>query len=82
LNRIIKKTLLFASKKYVLKPSAGKLAVKINSFVALLFRPGIFFVASEIGISLKKRKRLISFVFLFYFITSAKRINPAGSRIV
>jgi hypothetical protein len=47
----IKNILRLASKKYVLKPSAGKLALKIKSFVAVLVRPGIFFVASETGTS-------------------------------
>jgi hypothetical protein len=54
LNTKINKILLLASKKYVLKPSAGKLALKIRSFVAELVRPGIFFVESGTGISYKK----------------------------
>jgi hypothetical protein len=46
----------FASKKYVLKPSAGKLAEKSNWLVALLLRPGVVLVALETGISFKKRR--------------------------
>ncbi len=47
----INNILRLASKKYVLKPSAGKLALKIKSFVAALVRPGMFFVAFETGMS-------------------------------
>jgi len=58
LNTKINKILLLASKKYVLKPRAGKLALKIRSFVAELVRPGIFFVEFETGISYKKVKMI------------------------
>jgi hypothetical protein len=54
-NIVGNKIIPLASKKYVLKPSAGKLALKIKSFVAVLVRPGIFLVASETGISLRKK---------------------------